>query len=111
MAAGDGTGAEAMLRLAGARNAPEGFAGYKHKPVSPEAVLTAAPEVVVMMDRGGSHRGDAVAIFAQPGLARTPAAEAQALVKMDGLFLLGFGPRTGAAVAALPEALTALHGG
>jgi iron complex transport system substrate-binding protein len=109
MAAGEGTGAEAMLRLAGARNALEGFAGYK--PVSPEAVLTAAPEVVVMMDRGGSHGGDAAAIFALPGLAGTPAAEAQALVKMDGLFLLGFGPRTGAAVAALHEALTAPHGG
>lgn len=103
MAAGADTGADAMLRLAGAENALEGFAGYK--PVSAEAVLGAAPEVVVMMDRGGDHGATPEAIFALPGLVGTPAAERQALVRMDGLFLLGFGPRTGAAVTALHDAI------
>lgn len=103
MAAGEGTGADAMLRLAGAENALSGFEGYK--PVSAEAVLAAAPEVVVMMDRAGSHGADAETVLSVSGLAGTPAAEAGALVRMDGLFLLGFGPRTGAAVAELHRAL------
>lgn len=103
MAAGEDTGADAMLQLAGAENALEGFAGYK--PVSAEAVLSAAPEVVVMMDRGGDHGATPEAVFALPGLVGTPAAERQALVRMDGLFLLGFGPRTAAAVTALHDAI------
>jgi iron complex transport system substrate-binding protein len=103
MAAGEGTGAAAMLRLAGAENALGGFEGYK--PVSAEAVLAAAPEVVVMMDRGGDHGASAEELFAVSGLAGTPAAEAGALVRMDGLLLLGFGPRTGEAVDALHHAL------
>ena len=103
MAAGDGTGADAMLGLAGAENALAGFEGYK--PVSAEAVLAAAPEVVVMMDRGDGHAAATEQVFALPGLAGTPAAAAGALVRMDGLFLLGFGPRTAAAVDALHQAL------
>lgn len=106
MAAGEGTGADAMLRLAGAENALGGFHGYKL--VSAEAVLAAAPDAVVMMDRGGGgHGATAAQVFALAGLAGTPAAEAGALVTMDGLFLLGFGPRTAAAVDALHAALYA----
>ncbi len=104
MAAGGGTGADAILRLAGAENALSGFEGYKL--VSAEAVLAAAPEAVVMMDRGGDHGASAEALFALPGLAGTPAAEAGRLVKMDGLLLLGFGPRTAEAVTALRRALS-----
>lgn len=105
MAAGEGTGADAMLHLAGAENALSGFRGYK--PVSAEAVLAAAPDAVVMMDRAGEHGATPEEVFALSGLAGTPAAEAGALIRMDGLFLLGFGPRTGAAVEALHAALYA----
>lgn len=103
MAAGEGSSADAMLRLAGAENALSGFRGYK--PVSAEALLAAAPEVVVTMDRGGDHGVSADALFALPGLVGTPAAERRALVRMDGLFLLGFGPRTAEAVTALHRAI------
>lgn len=104
MAAGSGTGADMMLRLAGAENALTGFEGYKL--VSAEAVLAAAPEAVVMMDRGGDHGAAAETVFTLPGLVGTPAAEAGRLVKMDGLLLLGFGPRTAEAVTALRRALS-----
>jgi iron complex transport system substrate-binding protein len=33
-------------------------------------------------------------VFSEPGLGMTPAAERKALISMDGLYLLGFGPRT-----------------
>jgi iron complex transport system substrate-binding protein len=39
-------------------------------------------------------------VFAQPALAMTPAAERKAFVSMDGLYLLGFGPRTARELAA-----------
>lgn len=102
MAAGQGTAADAILGLAGLQNAMEGFQGYK--PVSDEAVIAAAPEVVVMMDRAGQAAPDTAALFVLPALAGSPAAAEAALVRLDGLFLLGFGPRTGQAIVALQRA-------
>jgi iron complex transport system substrate-binding protein len=39
----------------------------------------------------------AAAIFASPAFALTPAAKSKSFVAMDGLYLLGFGPRTAGA--------------
>ncbi|WP_370048831.1 MULTISPECIES: heme/hemin ABC transporter substrate-binding protein [Salipiger] len=103
MGAGDDTGAAAIIELAGGVNALEGVTGYK--PLSDEAAAAAAPDVILMMDRTGDHGASAEELFALPALAVTPAAEARALIKIDGLKLLGFGPRTGAAVSELSTAL------
>ncbi|MBN9889412.1 heme/hemin ABC transporter substrate-binding protein [Salipiger abyssi] len=103
MGGGDNTGAAAIIEMAGGVNALAGVEGYK--PLSDEAVTAAAPDVILMMDRDGDHAASAEELFALPALAVTPAAETGALIKMDGLKLLGFGPRTGAAVAELAQAL------
>lgn len=103
MGAGDETGAAAIIAMAGGVNALEGVTGYK--PLSDEATAAAAPDVILMMDRGGDHGASADELFALPALAVTPAAESRSLVQMDGLKLLGFGPRTGEAVSELAAAL------
>ncbi|MEM7711231.1 MAG: ABC transporter substrate-binding protein [Pseudomonadota bacterium] len=103
MASGTGTAADGIIRLAGAENAVTDFDGYK--PLTDEAVALADPDVVLMMDRGGDHGSNAADLFTMPALATTRAAERQALVKMDGLLLLGFGPRTPEAVERLAAAL------
>jgi iron complex transport system substrate-binding protein len=102
MAAGDNTGAEGIIELAGGVNAMAGFEGYKQ--VSDEAVLLAAPDVILMMDRSGDHAADDAGIRAHPALGQTPAAEAGAIVRLPGLLMLGFGPRTPEAVRALSRA-------
>lgn len=99
MAGGRNTSADAIITMAGGINAMHDFEGYK--PVTDEAVAAAAPEVVLMMDRTGDHATGPDALFAMPALAATPAAEDRALVKMSGLLLLGFGPRTADAVTGL----------
>lgn len=109
MAAGTDTSADAMLRLAGAENVMADVEGYK--PVSDEAIAAAAPDVVVMMDRGGDHGADDATLFAHPGFATSPAAEAGAVVRMDGLLLLGFGPRTPEAVERLASEIARTRGG
>ncbi|NGX16362.1 ABC transporter substrate-binding protein [Wenzhouxiangella sp. XN24] len=110
MAGGRDTSADGIIRLAGAENAMTGFTGYK--PLTDEAVIATAPDVILMMERamagddaGGNHGIDNDALFNHPGLAATPAAERQAVVRIDGLLLLGFGPRTPEAVRALTSAL------
>lgn len=103
MVGGADTAADAIVTLAGGVNAAAGFSGYK--PMSEEAVLAAAPEVVVAM----AHAGAAADPFAaSPALAATPAGAAKRFVEMDGLSLLGFGPRTPAVALALARAIGAV---
>jgi iron complex transport system substrate-binding protein len=103
LGSGSGTAADGIIRLAGAVNAVEGVAGYKQ--LSDEAVLTARPDVVLMMDRGGDHAAADAELFAHPALASTPAGQANKLIRMDAGYLLGFGPRTAGAVHDLAKAL------
>jgi iron complex transport system substrate-binding protein len=100
MAGGEGSSAESIIRLAGGINAGTGFEGYKQ--ITDEAVLTAAPDVILIMDREGDLAINNDMVLAHPVLSQTPAAKAGAILRMDGLLLLGFGPRT-------PQAAEALH--
>ena len=63
-----------------------------------------APEAIVMMAQEG-HAATADEVFRHPALAATPAAAAKWLVVMDGLYLLGFGPRTADAARELARQL------
>lgn len=101
MAGGEGTEAEGIIRLAGGVNAATGFQGYK--PMTDEAVLQAAPDVILMMDREGELAIANRDVLSHPALGASPAARAGAIVRMDGMLMLGFGPRT-------PEAAAMLHG-
>ncbi|HEX9858535.1 MAG TPA: ABC transporter substrate-binding protein [Paracoccaceae bacterium] len=103
MAGGQGTAAEGILRLAGAQNAASGFDGYKL--MTDEAVLTAAPDAILMMDREGDLAIADADVLAHPALSATPAAASGQIIRMDGMLLLGFGPRTPQAAAALHAAL------
>ncbi|WP_138469298.1 hemin ABC transporter substrate-binding protein [Poseidonocella sp. HB161398] len=108
MAAGAGTGADGILSLAGAENVmAAAFEGYK--PVNDEAILTAAPEAVVMMRGQSEHAGEAGDILAMPAFAATPAAERGAFVTVDPA-ALGFGPRTAEFARGLHDALYAQGG-
>lgn len=100
---GRDTGADDIIRLAGATNAAAAVSGYK--PMGREAILAAQPDVLLMMDRHAETFGGATAILSRPEFALTPAGQAGHAVTMDGLLLLGFGPRTPQAVAQLVRAL------
>jgi iron complex transport system substrate-binding protein len=102
LAAGRGTAADGIIRLAGGVNVMADFDGYKQ--ASDEAVITARPDVILMMSRGGDHDKGGDEIFAHPAIAPTPAGQAKALIRMDAAYLLGFGPRTAGAVRDLAKA-------
>lgn len=106
MIGGQGTSADAIIRLAVAENAIIGLDGYK--PLSPEAAIVAAPDVVLAMNRSVDVAGGKAAILSQPDIALTPAGQNQTLISMEGLLLLGFGPRTPQAARQLAKALAEL---
>lgn len=93
---GQGTSADAILKLAGAENVATAVNGFR--PLANEAIVELAPEVIVGMRRsGGTDTHDVAQLFALKGLESTPAGVNRRLVVMDGLYLLGFGPRAAAA--------------
>ena len=103
MVAGRETAADAMINLAGGVNALEEMEGYK--PLSPEAVIGGAPEVILITGEGLETVGGTAKLWDKPGLAKTPAARSGRVVAMNALYLLGFGPRTPRAVEELARAL------
>lgn len=101
MVAGPDTPAVKLLELAGLSPAVQGFEGFK--PLTPEAVLSAGPTVVVMPEQGAKSIGDLDGVFSLPGLAQAPAAKAKALLTVDDAKLLNFGPRYGEAILEVQE--------
>ena len=103
--AGRQTAADAMLDYAGYVNAftqgaSRAFAGYR--PMTAEALVSAAPEVIVTTTQGIEASGGLEKFWSRPGLALTPAYRQRSLVALDALYLIGFGPR-------LPQAVAELH--
>lgn len=98
MVAGTGTEAQAMVSLAGGTNAITGYQGYR--PLTPEALASARPDVVLLTTRGLAALGGVEGLRAVPGF--QAGAGSARVVALDDLLLLGFGPR-------LPEAVMALE--
>jgi iron complex transport system substrate-binding protein len=90
--AGGETGANGLIKLVGGLNVMgEAFEGYKI--LSDEAVIEAAPDVILMMDNNNDHSGKLQEILSLPSVAQTPAGRNGRFVTIDGA-VLGFGPRT-----------------
>jgi iron complex transport system substrate-binding protein len=107
MASGSDTAADGIIKLAGGVNAVEGYSGYKA--LTDEAIVTAKPDVILMMSREGGHVITDDVLFAQSGIAMTPAAANKAIVRIDGAYALGFGPRTASAITDLATSLYGEH--
>lgn len=107
---GTGTAADAMIGLAGGENAVTGYTGYK--PITSEAVVAAAPDIILLTRRGLESTGGEKGLLEQPGIALTPAGKSGRIIALDDVKLLNFGPRLGEALLELiqkihPELATA----
>jgi iron complex transport system substrate-binding protein len=99
MVGGEKTSAAAMISYAGARNAISGFSGFK--PLTPEAVIAANPDVLLLTDQGMKAIGGISGVLRLPGIKQTRAGKGQKVVSLEAMYLLGFGPRMPLAVAEL----------
>lgn len=104
VAAGVNTSGNGLLAMAGAANLMD-FEGWK--PVSVEAMAAAGPEFIVIPNRGVQMAGGLQALLKHPALRLTPAARERRVIAMDGMAMLGFGPRTVRAAAELRARLRA----
>lgn len=88
---GAGSSADAMFALAGIGNALRAVEGYK--PAVGEAILGADPYAIVLMkDRNHALADDAIRTM--PAFAGTKAVTEGHVYRIDGGYLLSFGPRT-----------------
>ena len=94
-----------MIGLAGFSNAAASIDGFV--PLTAEAVIASRPDLILVPTKGLASVGGIDGLLALPGVAQTPAAKKRAVVAMDDLELLGFGPRTGRSAATLRNKLIA----
>lgn len=99
MVGGEKTSAAAMIAYAGARNAISGLSGFK--PLTPEAVIAANPDVILLTDQGMKAVGGIGGVLRLPGTKQTRAGKEQRIISLEAMYLLGFGPRMPLAVAEL----------
>jgi len=103
MVGGAKTSADAMIAYAGARNAIVGFSGFK--PLTPEAVIAANPDVILLTDQGMQAVGGISGVLRFPGISQARAGKEQKVISLEAMYLLGFGPRMPLAVAELNQRL------
>lgn len=107
---GRGSGADDLIDALGGIDVgtESGLEGYR--PVNAEAIVAAAPEVVMVMTEGLESVGGVDGLLEIPGLAETPAGEHRCVIDMRDDQILGFGPQFPGTLWALHRALSAVEG-
>ncbi|MEL6367764.1 MAG: ABC transporter substrate-binding protein [Pseudomonadota bacterium] len=105
IAAGTETSGDGLLMMMSASNALGQMSGWK--PVSREAMIVADPSFLVIPQRGLDAAGGVEGLLEHPTLKFTSAAKNGRVFAMDGMAMLGFGPRTLGAAAQLADDIRA----
>ncbi|GGB77025.1 hemin ABC transporter substrate-binding protein [Flavobacterium suaedae] len=105
MVGGINTPVNEVITLAGAENAVEDIDGYK--PLTPEALIKANPDVILMFHSGLASLNGEEGVLKIQGIEKTNAGKNKNIIAMDGALLAGFGPRLGEATLQLNKKLRA----
>lgn len=103
MVAGTNTPMEKIIGIAGGQNAITEFEDFK--PLTPEAVVKANPDYILMFDKGLESIGGIDGVIKLEGVASTNAGKNKKIIAMDGQLVSGFGPRVGQAASQLNQLL------
>jgi iron complex transport system substrate-binding protein len=102
---GKGSGADSMIEAAGAVDAGAAIGLERaFTPITSEALVEAAPDVILMTTTGLESVGGLEGLLEIPGIAQTPAGRQRRVVTVEDGLLYSFGSRT-------PEALEQLIAG
>jgi iron complex transport system substrate-binding protein len=104
---GDGSGADDLIEAVGAEDVGASLGLAAFTPLTPEAMVKAKPDVILVMTKGEESVGGVDGVVKLPGVGLTPAGKAKAVVAIEDGQLLGFGPRTAQTMTLLSEKLTA----
>jgi iron complex transport system substrate-binding protein len=107
---GQGIATNAMITGAGAVDAGAESGVFGAAPLTPEAIVAAAPDVIVLPDAGLAALGGEGAFAQLPGIAETPAGQNEAFLAYDEAFFFNLGPRAGEALGQFVTDLYELTG-
>ncbi|WP_415326511.1 heme/hemin ABC transporter substrate-binding protein [Chryseobacterium sp. MMS23-Vi53] len=103
MVSGKNTPMDALIGLAGGQNAVTDFEDFK--PLTPEAVVKANPDVLFFFSSGLKSTGGDAGALKMPGVSQTNAGKNKKIIAMDGGLVSSFGPRLGEAAVGLNKLL------
>ncbi|KIC64225.1 heme/hemin ABC transporter substrate-binding protein [Chryseobacterium taiwanense] len=103
MVSGKNTPMAALIGLAGGENAVNDFEDFK--PLTPEAVVKANPDVLFFFSSGLQGAGGNEGALKMPGVSQTNAGKNKKIIAMDGGLVSSFGPRLGEAAVGLNKLL------
>ncbi|MFP2911840.1 hemin ABC transporter substrate-binding protein [Pyxidicoccus sp. 3LFB2] len=100
MVAGTETASDVLIRLAGGVNAASRFTG--HKPLTAEAVVEAAPDIILVPASSETALGGAEGLGRVPGLSQV---KGWRLITVEDVHFMALGPSLGRAVGRLQDGL------
>jgi len=86
------TSADGFIEMMGVKNAFNSFEGWK--PVGIESIIKASPDYILISNRGAHSFGNIEMLNNHHAIKHTPAAKNNNIIALDGMEMLGFGPRT-----------------
>ncbi|MDT8913367.1 ABC transporter substrate-binding protein [Amycolatopsis sp. PS_44_ISF1] len=102
---GGGSGADSLIDALGGRDVATEAGVEGMRPVNPEALVKAGPDVILVMTKGLQSVGGVGGALRVPGVAQTPAGLHHRFVDMDDAQILSFGPHTADVLDALARTL------
>lgn len=105
---GEGSGADALIESLGAVDVAKEIDWQGMRPMTAEALIDAAPDVLIMMTKGLESVDGVDGLLERiPAVAETPAGQHRRIIDMSDTEVMSFGPRTAAVLDALARALYA----
>lgn len=105
---GEGSGADALIESLGAVDVAKEIGWQGMRPMTAEALIDAAPDVLIMMTKGLESVDGVDGLLERiPAVAETPAGQHRRIIDMNDTEVMSFGPRTAAVLDALARALYA----
>lgn len=103
---GPGSGADSMIAAAGGVDAGSAIGlSDSFTPITSEAMVKAAPDVILMTTTGFESVGGVDGLVQMPGVAQTPAGRNRRVITIEDGLLFSFGARTPEALASMIEQL------
>ena len=98
---GKGTGPDVLLPAVGAIDVAAELGIVGTRQITAEALVVAAPDVLLVTTSGLESVGGLDGLLAIPGISRTPAAANGRILAYEDQYLYGAGPRVGRLMAEL----------
>jgi len=105
---GKGSGADSLIEAIGGVDAGTKERLEAFTPMTPEALVASAPDVILVMEKGLSSVGGIDGLLTLPGVAQTPAGMNRRVVSVPDGELLSFGPRTTGMLDSIAAQLNAM---